>query len=76
VRLFFSRLASCVVGREACAGAHFWARELVRFGQGIRLIPPSCAKPFVKHGKTDAADAEAIRTAMLQPSSSWSAPAD
>lgn len=52
---------------EACAGAHFWARELAKFGHEMRLIPPSCVKPFVRRGKTDAADAEAICTAMTQP---------
>ena len=66
--LFFSRLAPCLIGIEACAGAHYWARELTKFGHEVRLIPPSYVKPFVKRGKTDAADAEAICTAVLQPS--------
>ena len=65
--LFFSRLAPCLVGMEACAGAHHWARELTKFGHEVRLIPPSYVKPFVKRGKTDAADAEAICTAVTQP---------
>jgi transposase len=65
--LFFSRLAPCLIGMEACAGAHYWARELVKFGHEVRLIPPSYVKPFVKRGKTDAADAEAICTAVVQP---------
>lgn len=65
--LFFSRLAPCLIGIEACAGAHHWARELTKFGHEVRLIPPSYVKPFVKRGKTDAADAEAICTAVTQP---------
>jgi transposase len=66
--LFFSRLRPCLIGMEACAGAHFWARELLRFGHEVRLIPPSYVKPFVKRGKTDAADAEAICEAVQRPS--------
>lgn len=67
MQLFFSRLAPCLIGMEACAGAHCRARELGRFGHEVRLIPPSCVKPFVRRGKTDAADAEAICTAVTQP---------
>jgi transposase len=76
VPLFFSRLPPCLIGMEACAGAHYWARELTKLGHNVRLIPPSYVKPFVKRGKTDAADAEAICTAVTQPSSSGSAEAD
>ena len=65
--LFFSRLSPCLIGMEACAGAHHWARELTKVGHEVRLIPPSYVKPFVKRGKTDAADAEAICTAVTQP---------
>lgn len=65
--LFFSRLSPCLIGMEACAGAHYWARELLKLGHDVRLIPPSYVKPFVKRGKTDAADAEAICTAVMQP---------
>jgi transposase len=67
VLLFFSRLTPCLIGIEACAGAHYWARQLVKLGHEVRLIPPSYVKPFVKRGKTDAADAEAICTAVTQP---------
>lgn len=66
--LFLSRLKPCLIGVEACAGAHYWARKLAKFGHEVRLIPPSYVKPFVKRGKTDAADAEAICTAVTQPS--------
>ena len=67
VLLFFSRLQSCLIGMEACAGAHYWARELAKLGHEVRLIPPSYVKPFVKRGKTDAADAEAICEAVTRP---------
>ena len=65
--LFFSRLSPCLVGMEACAGTLHWARELAKLGHEVRLIPPSYVKPFVKRGKTDAADAEAICAAVVQP---------
>jgi transposase len=68
ILLFFSRLSRCLIGMEACAGAHYRARELARYGHETRLIPPSYVKPFVKRGKTDAADAEAICTAVSRPS--------
>jgi len=51
--LFFSRLRPCLIGMEACAGAHHWARELAKLGHEGRLIPPSYVKPFVKRGKTE-----------------------
>ena len=64
---FFSRLPPCLVGMEACAGAHHWARELQGMGHEVRLIPPQYVKPFVKTNKTDAADAEAICEAVTRP---------
>lgn len=57
---FFERLGPCLVGMEACSGAHRWARELTGLGQEVRLMPPADVKAYVKRGKTDAADAEAI----------------
>ncbi|MFC7739545.1 IS110 family transposase [Roseomonas sp. GCM10028921] len=59
---------TCDGGHEACGGAHFWARELGRLGHEARLMPPAYVKPYVKRGKTDAADAEAICEAVTRPS--------
>ena len=63
---FFEKLAPCLVGMEACGGSHFWAREIAALGHEVRLIPPIYVKPFVKRGKTDAADAEAICEAVTR----------
>ena len=64
---FFADLGPCLVGMEACSGAHYWARELSKLGHDARLMPPSYVKPYVKRGKTDAADAEAICEAVTRP---------
>lgn len=64
---FFSELPPCLVGMEACASAHHWGRELIALGHEVRLIPPAYVKPYVKRGKTDAADAEAICEAVTRP---------
>ncbi len=64
---FFSALPPCLVGMEACASAHHWARELIALGHDVRLMPPAYVKPYVKRGKTDAADAEAICEAVMRP---------
>src|SRR3954449_8413826 len=64
---FFSGLSPCLVGMEACATAHSWARELVKLGHTVRLMPPAYVKAYVKRGKTDAADAEAIAEAVTRP---------
>ena len=63
---FFEKLAPCLIGMEACSGSHFWAREIAALGHEVRLIPPIYVKPFVKRGKTDAADAEAICEAVTR----------
>ena len=64
---FFAALPPALVGMEACGGAHHWARELTRLGHTVRLMPPAYVKPYVKRGKTDAADAEAICEAVTRP---------
>jgi transposase len=68
VLAFFANLAPCVVGMEACAGAHFWAREITRLGHTVRLMAPQYVKPYVKRHKNDRADAEAICEAVQRPS--------
>ena len=64
---FFSKLPPCLIGIEACATSHHWARELVGLGHEVRLMPPAYVKPYVKRGKTDAGDAEAICEAVTRP---------
>lgn len=61
---FFGKLSPCTIGIEACNTAHHWARSLSALGHTVRLIHPSYVKPFVKRGKTDAIDAEAINEAI------------
>ena len=65
---FLRALPLCLIGLEACATAHFWAREIVALGHEVRLIPPAYVKPYVKRQKNDAADAEAICEAVTRPS--------
>ena len=64
---FFAKLPPCLVGVEACGTAHHWARELAGLGHEVRQMPPAYVKPYVKRGKTDAADAEAICEAVTRP---------
>jgi transposase len=64
---FFAKLPPCLIGIEACGTSHHWARELIRLGHEVRLMPPAYVKPYVKRGKTDAADAEAICDAVTRP---------
>ncbi len=64
---FESGLAPCLIGMEACATSHFWARELAKFGHSVKLMPPGYVKPYVKRGKNDATDAEAICEAASRP---------
>jgi len=64
---FFAGVEPTLVGLEASGGAHYWARELTRLGHDVRLMAPQYIKPYVKRGKNDAADAEAICEAMSRP---------
>lgn len=68
MQTFFAQLAPCLIGIEACATSHYWARELQASGHDVRLIPPSYVKPYVRRGKNDANDAAAICEAVQRPS--------
>jgi transposase len=65
--LFLAKQPPCLVGMEACASAHHWARELSALGHEAKLMPAQYVKPYVKRGKNDAADAEAICEAVTRP---------
>lgn len=67
VREFFVNLSPCVVAMEACASAHYWARELKALGHEVKLIAPQFVKPYVRSNKNDRADAEAICEAASRP---------
>jgi transposase len=65
--VFFAQRTPCLVGMEACAGAHDWARRLINLGYTVKLMAPQFVKPYVKTNKNDAADAEAICEAVSRP---------
>ena len=67
VLVFFANLPPCRIGMEACAGAHHWARQLIRLGHEVRLMPPQYVKAYIKTNKHDAADAEACCEAVQRP---------
>src|SRR3984893_17516506 len=64
---FFEQLAPTVIAIEACGASHHWARLLGSLGHMVKLIAPQLVKPYVKRGKNDAADAEALCEAMSRP---------
>src|SRR6202049_2365957 len=64
---FFKAIPPCLIGMEACATAHYWARELTKLGHKVRLMPAKDVKDYVKRNKKDAADAEAICEAVRRP---------
>ena len=64
---FFAQIEPCLIGMEACGSAHYWARELKAMGHEVLLMPPAYTKPYVKRGKNDAVDADAICEAMSRP---------
>ena len=66
VLAFFQKLPPCLIGIEACASSHYWARELQALGHTVRLMPPAYVKPYVKRQKNDMADAEAICEAVTR----------
>ncbi len=65
--MFFAKLPPCLVGMEACGTAHYWGRELSSLGHDVRLMPAAYVKPYVKRGKSDEVDAEAICEAVTRP---------
>jgi transposase len=67
VLAFFANLPRCVIGLEACGGAHYWAPELTKLGHDARLMPPQYVRPYVKTNKHGAADAEACCAAVQRP---------
>lgn len=67
VEKFFSELAPCLVGIEACGSAHHWARVIGRYGHEVRLMPPAYVKPYVRRNKNDGRDAEGCCEAVTRP---------
>lgn len=67
VRNFFAKLPPCLIGMEACGGAHYWARTLSEFGHDVRMMAPAFVKPYLKSNKNDRNDAEAICEAVQRP---------
>lgn len=66
VLAFFEKLPPCLVGMEACGSAHYWAREIGKRGHEVKLMVPRYVKGYMKRGKNDAADAEAICEAVTR----------
>jgi len=68
LRQFFAKSEPCLIGMEACGGAHYWSRELTRLGHTVRMMAPAFVKPYLKSNKNDLNDAEAICEAVQRPS--------
>jgi transposase len=64
---FFDKLPPTVIGMEACAAGHYWARELRKLGHEVRLMAPQHVKAYVKRNKNDGRDAEGLCEAMGRP---------
>ena len=64
---FMQNLPPCLVGMEACGGAHYWARKFEAYGHSVKLIPPQYVKPYIKTNKNDYNDAEGINEAVGRP---------
>lgn len=64
---FIANLPPCLIGIEACGGAHYWVREFTKLGHYVRIIAPQFMKPYVKSNKNDTADAEEICEAVQRP---------
>lgn len=64
---YFENLPPTLVAIESCGSSHHWARLLQSFGHEVKLIPPQYVKPYVKRGKNDTADAEALCEAVTRP---------
>jgi len=67
VILFFTQISPCLVGMEACSGAHYWAHQFTALGHQVKLIPAQFVKPFVQGNKNDYNDALAIAEAVVRP---------
>lgn len=65
---YFEKLPPALIAIESCGSSHHWARLLTSLGHDVRLIPPQYVKPYVKRGKNDAAEAEALCEAVTRPS--------
>ena len=70
----FANLEPCLIGMEACGSSRHWVRELSERGHDVRLIPANYVKPYVKRGKSDANDAEAICEDVTRPTMRFVAP--
>jgi transposase len=72
VLAFFERLEPCLIGIEGCGTSHPWARELIKLGHNVKLMPPAYVKLYVKRGKSDAVNAAAICEAVTRPTMRFS----